>query len=78
MLHLVKGPVQGHITEDRRRKKRSTWRKSKLQTFCFKGCAVLLGYNRFPSTTYFLLKCIFLIVVAFLKHVTVNSWDFFL
>ena len=39
MLHLLERPFKGHITEDRSRKKPSTWSFSTLY-LCFTRCAL--------------------------------------
>ena len=49
ILHLTKGPVQGHITEDRKRKKPRTQRESNPLPLCYKAHALPLCYNRAAS-----------------------------
>ena len=49
MLHLHKGPVRGHIAEERRRKKPSGNQTHVFKSFAMLTCALPLYYNCCPS-----------------------------
>ena len=49
VMCLLERPVQGHITEDRWRKKPSTQQELNPRPLCYKACPPLHCYNSFPS-----------------------------
>ena len=49
ILQFMEGPVQGHITEDRSRKKSSTQQELNPQTLCYEACALPLCFNCCPE-----------------------------
>ena len=49
MLHFMEGPVQGHITEDRSRKKSSTQQELNPQTLYYEARALPLCFTCCPE-----------------------------